>query len=451
MRKTKELDYLNGSLWDKILLFAIPVAVSGMLQQLFNAADLAVIGKYCGSVELAAVGSNSAMISLIVSLFTGLSVGTNVVLAKYIGQKEENKIKQVVHTSIIIAIVSGLLLIVLGMIFAKRLLVLMLTPENILSLAALYLRIYFLGMPFMMLYNFGAAILRAVGETNKTLVCLFVSGIVNVILNVFFVVCFHMSVSGVALATMLAKGVSATIVIYFLVRHTGAIKLNLKQLKYTKEVGSEIIKIGLPAGLQGMVFSISNVIIQTSINSFGSDIIAGSTAGANFEYITSYVIQAFGQATVTFVGQNYGAKNLERCKRIVMISCAMAVGGTMLVSGIFLLFKTQFLHLFTSEQVVVEYGSIRMMTVLAFIWLNAIVENFASGLRAMGYSTLPAIITVVGVCGIRIVLIATLFKTYSTYNFLLKVYPISWVITAIVMVITYFIMYKKVVLKMKKD
>lgn len=291
------------------------------------------------------------MVSLIVSLFTGLSVGTNVVLAKYIGQKEENKIKQVVHISIIIAIVNGLLLTVLGMIFAKRLLVLMLTPENILSLAALYLRIYFLGMPFMMLYNFGAAILRAVGETNKTLVCLFVSGIVNVILNVCFVVCFHMSVSGVVLVTMLANGVSATMVIYYLVNHTGAIKLNLIQLKCTKEVGS--------------------------------DIIAGSTAGANFEYITNFVIQAFGQATVTFVGQNYGAKNLERCKKVVKISCSMVVIGTMLVSGVFLLFKTQFLHLFTSKQVVVEYGSIRMMTVLAFIWLNTIVENFASDLRAM--------------------------------------------------------------------
>lgn len=205
----------------------------------------------------------------------------------------------------------------------------------------------------------------------------------NVILNVFFVVIFHTSVSGVVLATMLANGISAVMVIYYLVNHTSAIKLNLKQLKYTKDIGLEITKIGLPAGLQGMVFSISNVIIQTSINSFGSDIIAGSTVGANFEYITSYVIQAFGQATVTFVGQNYGAKNLERCKKVVKISCAMAVGGTMLVSGIFILFKTSFLHLFISKQVVVEYGSIRMMIVLAFIWLNAIVENFASGLRAM--------------------------------------------------------------------
>lgn len=439
----RQMDMLHGSLLDKILLFALPLAASSILQQLFNSADVAVVGRFAGSQALAAVGGNSSVVSLLINLFVGLSVGANVLIANYIGRGKKDQAQEAVHTAITIALISGIFLIFVGFLAARPLLSLMNTPEDVLDLAVIYLRIYFLGMPFVMLYNFGGAILRSVGDTRRPLYCLLISGMVNVCLNLFFVIVCKLSVAGVAIATVLANMVSSGLIVYFLVHEEGAIRLSLSRLSLKKEHALRMIQIGVPAGIQGMVFSLSNVCIQTAINGFGSNAVAGSAAAVNFEFFTYFVTNGFGQAAVTFTSQNFGAGELERCKKIFRLSMGCGLIFTGLMSMAFVLGRNLLIRVYTVEDPVIAYAMVRVLYVETFACLPVTYEVGGAALRGLGYSMLPAILTVIGSCGFRILWIYTVFQKFSDFFVLMVVYPVTWVITGSMVLAAYFIMRKK--------
>ena len=319
------MDMLHGSLLNKILLFSLPLAASSILQQLFNSVDVAVVGKFASDQALAAVGSNASVISLMINLFVGISVGANVVIANYIGQKDERGIKSAVHTTSVIALVSGCLLLVVGLLIARPILEAMDTPDDVIDLAVLYLRIYFLGMPFFMIYNFGASILRSMGDTKRPLYCLVAAGMINTVLNLLLVIVFKMSVAGVAIGTVIANMFSAGVVIYILRHEKGPFKLDIKHLQIARPELRKVLQIGIPAGIQGMVFSIANIFIQAAVNRFGSAAIAGSAAALTYEYYCYFVVSAFSQAAVTFISQNYGAGQIERCKKIFRLTMLLSV------------------------------------------------------------------------------------------------------------------------------
>lgn len=437
-KKKKTVDMLNGSLADKIILFALPLAASSILQQLFNSADLAVVGRFASSEAMAAVGSNAPVINLIVSLFTGLSVGANVLIATLIGKGQKEKINEAVHTIISVSLISGIALIFLGIIASKEILLLMGAPENVMNAAILYLRIYFVGMPFVMVYNFGSAILRAKGDSARPLLCLTASGIINVILNLFFVVGCHMSVDGVAYATDISNMVGAGFIFWFLMHEEETFRFSFKKLSVRKEFLSEIVKIGLPAGIQGMVFSLSNVVIQSAINSFGSDAIAGASAGQNFEFMAYFIVNGFAQAAVTFTSQNYGAGKYDRCKKVYVISMTCSTLMTAALSAVFWIGRFQFLSLFTTSSAVVSYALVRMFWVSNLEIGTGLYEISGGCLRGMGKSMLPAVLTLIGSCLFRLVYIATVFKVYHSFTTLFMVYPISWIITGTAVIYAYF-------------
>lgn len=442
-KKSRQMNMLEGSLYDKILLFALPLAASSILQQLFNSADVAVVGRFAGSQALAAVGSNGPVINLLVNIFVGLSVGANVVVAKYIGQRKEDKIQDAVHSAMLIAIVSGFFLLFLGYFLAEPLLKMMSTPDDVINLAILYLRIYFIGMPFFMVYNFGAAILRSKGDTKRPLYCLFFSGILNVILNLILVIAFDLGVAGVGIATVVSNGVSAVLVLDFLRKEEGPIRLHLSRLKIRKEDLIHISKIGVPAGAQGMIFSISNVCILAAINGFGSQAAAGSAAALNFENFMFYVVNAFSQAAVTFVSQNYGAKKHDRCKKVFRICLCFALVFCALMCMSFVVGRNFFIQIYTTDPVVIKYGLIRMTHVLTLGFLISTYEVTGSVLRGIGYSVLPTAIILLGVCGIRMVWIYTVFPKYKSFTTLMNAYPITWIITGTTMLMAYFIISRK--------
>ncbi len=442
-KSSKQVDMINGSLTNKIMLFALPLAASSILQQLFNSADVAVVGRFAGSQALAAVGSNGSVIALIINLFAGLSIGANVVVAKFIGQGRKEKANEAVHTSILVALISGFFLIAVGIILAKPILTLMDTPDDVINLATLYLRIYFVGMPFVMVYNFGSSILRSKGDTKRPLICLVVSGIINIGLNLLLVIVFKLSVAGVAIATVVSNGVSSAMIIYYLMNEDDSIRLDLKKLSVKKEYLISIVRIGAPAGIQGMVFSLSNVCIQSAINSFGSNAVAGSAAAINFEYFTYFVINAFSQAAVTFTSQNYGAMKFDRCKRVFRITllCSMVVCAIMSIS--FVVGSKYFIRIYTTDSSVIDFALIRMIHVLLFEFLPATYEISGGTLRGMGHSLVPAILTVIGSCGLRILWIYTVFKKFDTFEMLMNVYPVSWLITGAAVTLSYFVVRKK--------
>ncbi len=445
MKKSKEMDMLNGGLLGKIFIFALPLALSSMMQQLFNSVDVAVVGHFAGNAALAAVGSNESVISLLINLFVGLSVGANVAVAKYCGQNNKEKISKAVHTSILVAVISGVFLIVFGFFMTKILLEMMGTPEDVIYLAGIYLRIYFVGMPFIMIYNFGSAILRSIGDTKRPLICLIAAGILNVILNLFFVIVCDLSVAGVAIATVISNMISAGMILYILCHEKTYIHLDIKKLAVNKKVLSEIIKIGLPAGIQGVVFSISNVCIQASINSFGSTAIAGSAAGLNFEFFAYFLLNAFSQAAVTFTSQNFGAKQYKRCVKIALLCSFAAVVCTTTLCTVFLLFKHWFISIYTGDEAVKEYGITRMKYVLSLEFLNVLMDVLSGAIRGMGYSALPAVIAICGVCGFRLLWVSTIFQKYHTFEMLLTVYPVSWGLTAGVMAVVFILISRKVI------
>ena len=431
-QNTRTGDLTSGPMLQKIILFSLPLAASSILQLLFNAADVVVGGRFAGSTALAAVGSNGALINLLVNLFVGLSLGANVVAARCFGAKDEEGVHNTVQTSVTLGLVSGFFLAVVGFFAARGLLELKSCPEDVIDLSALYLKIYFIGMPMTMLYNFSSALLRAVGDTKRPLYCLAAAGIINVVLNLVFVIGFSMSVAGVALATIISQAVSACMVTRMLMKEEGALHLDLHHLGFHMGALKQILLIGLPAGLQSTVFSLSNVVIQSAINSFGSTVVAGSSASANLEGFVYTAMNAFAQAAVTFTSQNMGARKYQNLNRVVLncLLCAIVTG--VVLGGGAVLAGTRLLHFYSSDAAVVAAGYERLRVICGTYLLCGIMDTLASSLRGLGYSVLPMVVSLVGSCLLRLVWIATIFQLNRTPFMLYISYPISWVLTAAV-------------------
>ena len=453
MLRTKahhQLDMCHGSLADKILLFALPLMASSMLQLLFNAADVIVVGQFAGQASLAAVGSTTSLINLLIALFVGLSVGANVVVARNLGGQRPKIVSRAVHTAIFLALVSGVFLGVFGFIMAHQLLVWMSSPADVIDLSTIYLRIYFLGMPATLAYNFGAAILRAQGDTKRPLYYLIVAGIVNVILNLFTVLVLHMDVAGVASATTISQYISAGLILRCLSKEEGPLRLDLKKLKMDKVILGHILQIGLPAGFQGIVFSLSNVLIQSSINSFGANAMAGSASASQLENFVYTAMNSISQAALSFAGQNIGAQRYDRIAKI-MRTCALVVTVTGIVLGALVtLLSEPLLHLFINEDTdpaaiadVIHNGQIRIAIICLPYFLDGLMEVFASMLRGMGSAIAPTLITVVGICGVRILWILTVFAVDHVLDILYLSYPVSWFLTAGTLFVCYLYVHKK--------
>ncbi|MGI6212127.1 MAG: MATE family efflux transporter [Anaerovoracaceae bacterium] len=443
-KKKKEINMLEGSLADKIILFAFPLALTGMLQQLFNAADIAVIGQFCGTDSMAAVGCNSPVIGLLVNLFVGIALGANVVIARCTGQRRPDRANAAVHTSVLLALICGFGVMILGELIAVPFLQLLGVPAGIMGKAALYLRIYLLGLPVMLLYNFEAAIFRSQGDTRTPLICLIVSGVSNVCLNLFFVLVIHMDVAGVATATVLANCISSALLFHFLRVHPGPIRLRPGRFHMDKILLRDIIRIGLPAGLQGAVFSISNLVIQSAINSLGADIIAASAAAFNVEILAYFLVNSFGQAATTFIGQNYGAGNIPRCYRVARVALLLNILISQSFSLTLIFFASPLLHIFNGSAVVIEYGTIRMKYILYGEFINCVIETLSGAMRGYGASLAPALTALIGICGIRIAWCYTVFRADPTYQTLVLVYPVSWAVTAAAISIIYLLYRKKI-------
>lgn len=442
-RKANTIDMLNGPLAMKIVQFAIPLALAGVLQQLFNSADAAVAGRFVGSEALAAIGGTTPVVMLLISLFTGLSVGTNVLVALRIGQGHPEKIGAAVHTSIFVALASGFLLLVAGIAFVEPLLSLIAMPEDAFAPAVLYLDIFFLGMPFSMLYNFGSAVLRSKGDTQRPLYALIVAVVLNIGLNILFVTVVPWGIAGVAIATDIANAVSAGIIVWFLMHEEGPYRLRWRQLRATKAELLVILKIGVPAGLQGVVFSLSNVVIQSGINSFGTASTAGVAAALNFEFYTYFLINAFTQAAVTFIGQNYAACQLDRCDKVFRLCLVFSIVSVLLLNALWLGLGERALSIFTTDPAAMEYALMRWWYGMAFQFLAATYEVTAGTMRGMGWSMTPTIIIIIGSCVLRIVWVLTVFQMYPEFPLLVAIYPITWAVTGIAMFITYYFVRKR--------
>ena len=433
-----EIDMLHGPLFMKIIMFTLPLAASSILQQLFNSVDVAVVGRFASSQALAAVGSNAPVISLLINLFMGVSMGANIIISNHIGQNDRRSIRDAISTVGLVAIVSGLLMMVVGILVARPILTMMDTPADVLDMAVTYLRIFFLGIPFFMIFDFGSAILRSMGDTRRPLYILVAAGIVNTILNLVFVIIFHMGVAGVAIATSIANAMSAALIIYLLLHEKEPYRLRPKKLYIEWKELKRMLQIGVPAGLQGMVFSISNVLLQASINGYGSDAIAGSAAAVNFEYYCYFIIGAFNGAAISFTGQNYGARLNHRVKRIFAICLFMGFIGCAALNWFFIWQEDFFLRLFTDSPAVIAFGKTRMHIALAWQSIAAFYEISGSVLRGMGKSMEPTLITMFGTCLLRIVWIYTIMPDWRGFDHLITVYPVSWMITAVMMLGLYF-------------
>lgn len=436
----------SGSVFSKMLLFALPLMCSSILQLLFNAADIVVVGRFAGDNALAAVGSNTALINLLTNIFVGLSVGSNVLTAQYYGAKKGSDLKETVHTSMLLSIYSGVLLTVIGLVGARGLLELMQAPPEVLELAVLYLRIYFLGMPSMMVYNFGSAILRAVGDTKRPLYYLLGAGIVNVVLNLFFVISCHMGVAGVGIATVISQTISALLVVRCLVREQGGIHLELKELAISKDKLGKIMQIGLPAGFQGTVFSLSNVVIQSAVNSFGNVAVAGNSAAANIEGFVYMAMNAFYQATISFTSQNYGAKEYKRIYRILFAGELFVVITGTLLGNLAVFFGETLLGIYSPSAEVIAAGMMRVRIICSVYALCGVMDVLVGALRGIGYSIIPMIVSLVGACGLRLLWIATVFQIpeYHSLTTVYISYPITWTITLTVHAVTFALAARKV-------
>jgi putative MATE family efflux protein len=436
--KRKEMNMLEGRLDGKILSFALPLAAASILQQLFNSADLAVVGRFDSSASMAAVGSNASVIALLISLFIGLSTGANVVIAAQIGRGEKKKVSEAVHTEYLLAIICGFLLMFIGIPSSHGILLLMGAPEEVMNKAILYLRIYFLGMPFFMIYNFASAVLRAKGDSQRPLLALLAGGIINVVLNLFFVIVMHLSVAGVAIATDLSNGVSALYMTICLLREEEPYRLSFRRLKISGDDLKKTFAIGFPAGLQGVVFSLSNVVIQSAINSFGSDAIAGASAAGTFETMAYYVINAFAQTAVTFTSQNYAARKYDRCRAVFRKTWLYGTLITLIVSLVFWFGRGFFLSFFSTDPDVLKYAEIRLLLVGTLEIGTGLYEISGGCLRGMGKSMTPAALTIIGSCLFRLIYVNTVFVHYRSFVTLFLVYPISWLITGAMVLYAYF-------------
>lgn len=443
MKKNYEIDMCSGPILGKLLTFTIPLIFSGILQLLFNAADVIVVGRYAGSQSLAAVGSTTALINLLINIFIGLSVGVNVIVARCYGAKREREVRDAVHTAIALSIVSGLILVAAGQLLSRPMLELMGTPDDVIDKSTIYMRIIFIGMPANMIYNFGSAILRAVGDTKRPLYFLTAAGVINVILNLFFVIMFRMDVAGVALATAISQTLSAILVLRCLVKSEGSLKLHLKELKIHRSKFLQIIQVGLPAGMQGAIFSISNVLIQSSVNSFGSIAMAGNTTSQNIEGFIYNAMNAVYQANLSFTSQNYGGGKYSRINRI-MITCLGVVVAVGLGMGIpACLGGHALIGIYTSDPEVMVYGMRRLVVFGTTYFLCGIMDTMVGSIRGLGYSILPMCISLLGACGLRILWIFTVFQVYHSLTVLYLSYPFSWIVTATAHLICFAIIRKK--------
>lgn len=432
--KRKEIDMINGSIWNKLIMFAMPIAATAVLEQLFNASDVAVVGNFAAgdkTAAVAAVGANAPIVGLILNLFIGIALGTNVVIANAIGREDFQTVKKAVQTSLIMALMGGIAVMLIGEPLAVNVLRLLKIPNDMMNLTLLYLRIYLLGMPVIFLYNFEAAIFRSAGDTKTPLAALAVSGVINVILNLFFVIVLHMSVNGVAIATVISNTISSIILLIKLLKTDKCIHLDLKKFSIDTNIMKNILKIGLPAGIQSAVFALANIVIQAAINSLGTVVIAASSAAYNIEIFAYYVINSFGQACTTFVGQNYGAGKITRCKRILALSLIEDFAAAGVTIAVILLFGKNLLAMFNNDAEVISTGYVRLVMVFTAYIFTMLYEVMSGYMRGFGISLLPAILTTIGVCGVRIAWIEFVFPLNRTFQTIMAVYPLSLSVTAL--------------------
>lgn len=438
-KKQYEMDMCSGSILKKMLLFALPLMLSSILQLLFNAADIVVVGKFAGDNALAAVGSNTALINLLTNLFVGFSIGANVTAARYYGAKCNKDLEETIHTAVTMSFASGLLLMVVGVIFAEQFLIWMQTPKEVLPLATLYLHIYFIGMIPNMVYNFGSALLRAVGDTRRPLYYLTFAGCINVILNIFTVIVLHWDVAGVAIATVISETISAFLVLRCMQKERGVMHLQWNKLRIHRGKMIQIMKIGIPAGFQGVVFALSNVVIQSSVNLFGNVVVAGNSAASNIEGFVYMAMNAFYQATISFTSQNFGAGKYNRINRILLTGqgCVIVVG--LVLGNAAVLFGQPLLQIYSSSPEVIAAGMVRLHIISATYALCGIMDVMVGALRGLNYSVLPMVVSLIGACGLRLIWIATIFQIpeFHTVQVVYLSYPLTWIITLSAHIVCY--------------
>ncbi len=445
-KKSYNIDMCSGSVSKKMLIFAIPLMFSGILQLLFNAADIIVVGNFAGDKSLAAVGATSSVINLLTNLFIGLSVGSNVLVANYIGANKSEELKKTVHTAMAVSFISGVILTVIGIAFAPFVLGLMQTPEEVKSLAVVYLRTYFLGMTAVMVYNFGAGILRAIGDTRRPLVYLTVAGVVNVVLNLLFVIVFELDVLGVGLATAISQVISAVLTVRCLVKENSGIRLVLREISVDKDKLLRMVQIGLPAGFQGMLFSLANTFIQSSVNSFGTTVIAGNSASSNIEGFAFTAMNSFHQASISFTGQNVGARKEERLNKILFTATGYVLAVGMIFAVIYITFGNTLLGLYTNSTEVVEAGMKRLVIIASSYALCGMMDVVVGSLRGMGYSLVPMSVSILGICALRLVWLATVFQIekYHTVEMIYYTYPLSWIVTLAAHLVSFIVVRRKI-------
>lgn len=442
-RGTVKVDMTTGSLLRKILVFVLPIIAGGMLQQSFNTVDVIVVGRFCGPAALAAVGSNGMIITLVINMFLGISIGANVVISHYIGRRDNEGIRRSVATVGLLTVISGVLLTIVGVSAARPLLEMAATPDDVLPLATTYLRIFFLGMPFIMTFNFLAAVLRSLGDTRTPFYALIAGGLANIVLNLVLVLVFDMNVAGVAIATVVSNVISSGIVLRLLLREEDPFRLDLRHIRFYRSQLGKMLRIGLPAGLQGVVFSLGNFFILGNLNQFGAIASAGSAAALNFEFYCYFVINSFVQAAVSFISANYAAGNIERCRQIFRICMAGAVIGCGALNLLLYLFKVPVVSLFTDVPEVAHYAYLRMEYVLLLQFMASSYEISGGCMRGLGYSLTPAILTVFGTCLLRIVWVHTVSADATDFPLLMIVYPVTWAVTGLAVLTAYFIVTRK--------
>lgn len=444
---SRSMDMTNGPLLGKVIRYSIPVMLTSILQLLYNAADIVVVGRFAGTTALAAVGAAGPLNTLMINLFIGLSVGTSVVVAQHYGAERYKDVQETIHTAMMLSLICSVLCLLIGVIFHRPLLQLMGTPENVIDMAATYMLILFLGVPFMLVFNFGAAILRAVGDTRRPLIILSTTGILNVLLNLVFVIVLHMDAAGVALATVLSQAVSTVIIWFLLTREEGVLNFNPRKMCLKKDKALNIIRVGLPAGLQGMIFSISNSLMQSTINSFGDITLAGNTAAGNIEGFLYNAQNAFYQAAITFTGQNIGAGKPERVKRIIGVCALCGIVVCVLGGGAILLFGPQLIGIYNTNPEVIAWGIIRNRMLMPLYSACAIMDMMTGVLRGMGFSLQPMLLSIFSVCGIRIFWIFVIFPMLPELWLLYCSYPVSWTAAALLEIIFFMVQYKKIMAK----
>ena len=434
----------NGTIMDKLISFSIPLMLSGILQLMFNAVDIVVVGRFSGSQALAAVGSTTALINVFTNLFIGISLGANVLAARYYAAGKAKEMSETVHTAIALALVSGVVMAVIGVVFARGALEIMGTPEDVIGKSTLYMRIYFCGMPFFMMYNYGAAILRAVGDTKRPLIFLIVSGVINAVLNLFLVIVFHLDVAGVGIATVISQLVSCILVLRCLHHTESSYQLHLAKLRIRSVYLKQIFEVGVPAGIQSTVINISNAMLQSSVNSFGSIAMAGYTASNNIFGFLYVSVNSFTQACMSFTSQNYGVKKLKRMDRVLIDCMILSVVVTLILGSSVYVFGPELLHIYSDQTDVIQYGMEIFSYTTVTYFLCGLMDLFPGALRGMGYSTVPMILSIIGTVGVRIIWIYGLFPSHRSLTFLFLSYPVSWIATIIMQVICFWFVRKKI-------